>query len=154
MANNIYFCLFCPQKFNKNDENVLKNHLINKHFEAKADPTVEEWIESFVTYQTELNHCLSSEPKSLPKSLMCQSEGSDGKQKLLKGCSLCDQIIVCFKLNVDFNKKKNKNLCICGEGKEVKKAVVICIQCKHMYHYPCVEPTDYSGLQSLSSSFQ
>ena len=146
MTNNIYFCVFCRQKFNKNDENVLKKHLISRHFNPKPlDPFVVEWIESLVTYQKDLNHCLSLDPKSLPKSMMCQSEGRDGKQKLLKGCSVCDQIILCFKLDVEY-KKKNENLCICGEGKEVKKAVVFCIQCNHMFHYPCVEPTDYSGL--------
>ena len=146
----LYFCVFCDQNWSKYTSKDLKNHIIVKHFDSRVDENFTEWIDSLVTYETQLNQCLrwSSRPQ-LPKSSV-----ENLSQILLKGCHLCDRIIECFKLDLNSRDLKKKSVCVCGYGSESDKVVVRCHQCKQLLHFDCVEPTNFSGMsptrQSLS----
>ena len=154
MKTNIYFCLFCPHKIHTDDEELLNKHIINRHLDQREDPITNKWIDSVLKYQTELNQCLSSDPKSLPNSSICQTMNSK-KQKLLKGCLFCDKIIETFKLDVISMAKRFRDVCVCGGGKEMNKVVVICRNCRNLYHYDCVEPSAFTGLAlSLQINFK
>jgi hypothetical protein len=140
--SSIYFCVLCPQKFTTIDEKSLTKHLFETHFENSNNSEkliIKEWIKSMIEYQKNLNKTLSFNTKQLPENNV---------SKLLIGCKVCDLIIDCFKLRLDF-RNKSKDKCICGIGSNCQLIVVYCQQCKHLYHFDCVEPKPYSGLISF-----
>ena len=151
-----FFCIFCPSKeVFKRDlrEHIISNHKrpVFKDPNRDSDEDVsndnneskdfKKMVDNLIDYCTDVEDGLRKRRvKYLPEYNVNQ---------LLIGCSLCDQIVKHYKLKFyDKQTKPNKEVCLCN-GAEEGLATIRCIECRHFFHFRCLEPKPTEGFYLL-----
>jgi hypothetical protein len=135
----MYFCVFCDTILMTSEE--LKQHLIihliscdKNEWQKTITKSENDFIESLLRYESQINHCFQLKPKQLP---------ANNVENLLIGCPVCNQIINCFELIKTRNEDQIQ--CFCGQISD-ELDVFQCIDCKLKFHCVCVDRNHYSGL--------
>ena len=145
MSDDMFLCIFCNGSFFFKKD--FKEHVIKHH--QKPDQSgsgakgLTEIVEYLSSYCSSLETTLSNNKNRRKRAKKYLPENN--VSELLVGCDLCDQIIKHYKLETfDRTLKPSKDRCVCGDNEDNTYNLVTCTQCRHSYHYECLEADEFS----------